>query len=471
MSLSTLSWLWLPLDLLLSTLASGHALLTKRDPRAMIGWVALCYLTPFIGSVLYYLLGINRVQTRARRLAARSPFTTATPSPDHPSTPLDTDIRKLSGIAAHISEQPLVGGNRVDCLHDGEQAYPAMLEAIAQARRSVFLASYIFDTGSVGQRFIEALGTALERGLDVRVLVDGIGELSGRPRASRLLARRGLRVARFIPPRIIPPQLSINLRNHRKILVIDGEVAFTGGMNISHLHLAADKTNPRRVTDLHFRLQGPVAGQLQQAFLEDWGFVTGEREPVPEPDPPVSGSAFCRTIVDGPNEDLDKMIEVMIAVICAARRRIGIMTPYFLPPAELLSALRAAALRGVDVALLLPGKPDHAFINWGASHVLDLLLRDRVWVGLRPPPFAHSKLLLIDDAYTLLGSANLDPRSLRLNFELGVEVYDRDVAWELWRHLETVRLRCRALDNATLTDRPLPIRLRDALAWSCSPYL
>jgi cardiolipin synthase len=463
--------LLLPLDLLLSTLASAHALLTKRDPRAMIGWVAACFLTPFVGSVLYYLFGINRVQTRARRLAARSPFATATPAPDHPATPLDADIRRLAGIAAHISEQPLVGGNRVDCLHDGEQAYPAMLEAIEQARHSVFLTSYIFDTGSVGQRFIEVLATARERGLDVRVLVDGIGELGSRPRASSMLARRRLQVARFIPPRLIPPQLSINLRNHRKILVVDGQTAFTGGMNISHLHLIADTSNPRRVTDLHFRLQGPVVEQIQQAFLEDWGFVTGDREPTPEPDPPASGSAFCRTIVDGPNEDLDKMIEVMIAVICAARHRIGIMTPYFLPPAELLSALRAAALRGVDVALLLPEKPDHAFINWGARHVLDLLLRDRVWVGLRSPPFAHSKLLLIDDAYTLLGSANLDPRSLRLNFELGVEVYDRDVAWAMWRHFESVRLRCRPLDQAALSGRSLPIRLRDALAWSCSPYL
>ncbi len=471
MSLPTLTWLLLPLDLLLATLASTHALLHKRDPSAMIGWVAICFLTPFIGSVLYYLFGINRVQTRAKRLAARSPFAAGTSAPDHSSTPLDPSLRALAAIATHISGRILVGGNRVDCLHDGEQAYPAMLAAIEQARQSVFLSSYIFDTREVGRSFIDALDRARRRGVDVRVIVDGIGELSSRPLASRLLSRRNIKVGRFIPLRLLPPQLSINLRNHRKILVSDGLIAFTGGMNISYLHLVGDLGNPDRVSDLHFRFIGPIAAQIQQTFLEDWGFVTGDRGLIDEPDPEAHGPAFCRTIVDGPNEDLDQLIEVLSAVICAARSRIGIMTPYFLPPAELLGALRAAALRGVAVSLLLPARPDHPFINWATRHILDLLLRDRVYVGYQPPPFVHSKLLLIDDAYTLLGSANLDPRSLRLNFELGVEVYDPELATELWQHFDTARSRSSPLTRGELADRSLPLKLRDALAWGCSPYL
>ncbi len=470
--MSLLSGLLLAADLAAALAAGFHVLLNKRDPRAIIGWLAICLLTPFVGAAMYYLFGINRVQTRARRLAARSPFA-AGDDLKHRNQPtlLDPELRVLAGIAGSITEHPLLAGNQVDCLHDGEQAYPAMLDAIGASQRQVYLATYIFDTQGTGETFIGALADAAHRGIDVRVLVDGVGELSSLPRASQRLRQAGVRVERFIPPRLLPPQLSINLRNHRKILVVDGRLAFTGGMNISNDHLAGNIANRNRITDLHFRLQGPVIGPMMQTFLEDWGFVTGEREPVPVLDHQQAGLAFCRAITDGPNEDMEKLLQVLTAVISAARRRIGVMTPYFLPPGELLGALRAAAQRGVQVSLLLPGAIDHPSINWGAQHILDLLLEAGVRIGYRPAPFAHSKLLLVDDAYTLLGSANLDPRSLRLNFEFGVEVYDRALSEALWVHFESVRSRCRPLTVAELRGRSLPIKLRDALAWSCSPYL
>ncbi|MDX1605033.1 MAG: cardiolipin synthase [Candidatus Competibacterales bacterium] len=473
-NLANLSLVLLLADLGLVGAVAVHILLNKHDPRAIIGWLAVCLLTPFIGALLYFVFGINRVQTRAQRLAARSPFTTGE-SPLDLSHEIDgehaSELLPLARIAGRITGRPLLAGNRVDCLHDGEQAYPAMLAAMAQARETLFLASYIFDTGATGQRFIAALAAAVRRGVDVRVLIDGVGQLSSRPRASRMLRDCGVPVARFIPPRLVPPQFSINLRNHRKLLVVDGREGYTGGMNISHDHLAADQTNPKRITDLHFRLQGPIVGAMQQTFLEDWGFITEDRTPVSATPAQREGEACCRTIVDGPNEDLDQMIRVLTAVICAARHRIGIMTPYFLPPNGLLTALRAAALRGVEVTVLLPGQPDHAFVQWASTNVIGLLLHDGAQVAYRPPPFAHSKLLLIDDTYVLLGSANLDPRSLRLNFELGVEVFDPGLSGELWCHFEEARARARPLTEADLTGRSLPVRLRDALAWACSPYL
>lgn len=474
MSTQLVSGLLVALDLVLVLTVTIHVLLHKHDPRSMIGWIAICLLIPFIGALLYYLFGINRVQTRARRLAARSPFQAGirqrpTPPP-HPAC-LGDKQQALADIGRRITGQALQIGNRLHCLYNGEQAYPAMLASIATARRSVYLSSYIFDTNPTGRTFIRALHNAYRRGLDVRVLVDGIGELNSWPRASRLLQRRSVPVARFIPPRLFPPQVSINLRNHRKILVVDSEIAYTGGMNISHHHLAAAHRNPERITDLHFRLTGPIVQSIQQTFLEDWGFVTGDRRPVHEPLPTPQGEACCRAIIDGPNEDMDRLIQVLTAVICAARHRIGIMTPYFLPPNELLAVLRAAALRGVAVTVLLPGHIDHAFVHWAANNILGLLLRDGVRIMHQPPPFAHGKLLLIDDNYLLLGSANLDPRSLRLNFEFNVEVFDRPLAEELWRHFEQLTARSTPVTREALQQRSTAVRLRDALAWACSPYL
>lgn len=468
------SWLWLVADLALAITASCHALLNKRDPRAVTGWIAVCFLTPFAGSLLYFVFGVNRVRTRARRLAANASHAPARPLSASAALPASLPARahRRAAIAGAVTGQALLEGNRLRCLYNGEQAYPAMLEAINGAEKSLFLATYIFDTRRTGHDFMEALQRASKRGVDVRVLIDGIGELTGWPPASYRLAKRGVRVARFIPPRLLPPTLYINLRNHRKILVVDGRVAFTGGMNISGKHLA-NSDDPKRVTDVHFRLTGPVVSQIQQAFLEDWAFASDDATALaaPPPHPDATGPAFCRTIVDGPNEYLDQLERVLVAVISSAQRRVMIMTPYFLPSRDLMAALRATALRGVEVTVILPFQIDHRFVQWAARNILHYLIRDGGQVLYQPPPFCHSKLLLVDEDYALVGSANLDPRSLRLNFELAVEVFDRAFATELWRHCRKVQAIARPITLKELADRSLPVKLRDALAWTCSPYL
>src|SRR5690606_7743 len=238
----------------LGLVAAAHALLNKRRPQAAFAWIAVSLTLPFVGALLYYLFGINRVESRARLLRG----TTAAKAPLAPDA------------------FPLVDGNRVEPLRNGEEAYPAMLAAIRGAEHSVRLSTYIFGTRGVGGEFIDALADARKRGVDVRVLLDGIGELYSWPRAGLELRRRGIRAARFLPPRLIPPALRINLRNHRKILVVDHAVAFTGGMNIDVRHLVADPARKRPVVDLHFRLAGPAVAHLEAVFASDWRFATGE---------------------------------------------------------------------------------------------------------------------------------------------------------------------------------------------------
>lgn len=458
--------------------SAGHALLFKRDPRASWGWIAVCFLFPVVGPLLYLLFGINRVQTRAKRLTQNLPFLYPVthhrpeiPLADHPKADLGFEDRKIARISDTVTRRPLVAGNRIDLLRNGEEAYPAMLEAIEEAGRYVYLSTYILESNQTGRQFVDSLARARSRGVDVRVLLDGIGELYSFPRSGRLLKKQGVRFARFLPPRLMPPSAHVNLRNHRKILVTDSRAAFTGGMNIGDRHLAGVEDNPSRVIDLHFRAIGPVVRQMEEAFLKDWAFATGEEETPAAPAPVPAGTAVCRTIVDGPGEDLDKLAMILLGAVSAAQHQILIVTPYFLPSREMVGALQAAALRGVEVAVLLPAKNNLPFVHWATRNMLWELLQWGVRIYYQPPPFVHTKLFVVDGRYAQIGSANLDPRSLRLNFELVMELFDAEMAGHLAAHVEICRSRSRRVSLDEVESRSFPVKLRDSLAWLFSPYL
>jgi cardiolipin synthase len=358
-------------------------------------------------------------------------------------------------------------GNEVGLLENGENAFPAMLRAIGDARHSVWLATYIFDTDSVGQAFIDALAAAAHRGLQVRVLVDGMGEWYSWPHAVRLLRAAGVVAQRFLPPRLSLPALSLNMRNHRKLLITDGDTAFLGGMNIGEREVG--KANFRRMADLHFQVRGPVVTQLAECFCADWLFAAREVLAVP-PCTASHAQSVCRVITEGPDEDLDKLLFVMLGAICVAQRQILIMTPYFIPPPELIAALQTAALRGVEVCLVLPERSNLRFVDWATRRWLPPIMAQGVQVYLQPPPFSHTKLLVVDGRYAHIGSANLDPRSLRLNFEIAVEVYDESVCAELAHYVLSAREHARQ-PFQTRSRLGLLGQLRDSLFWLFSPYL
>jgi len=471
----------LSLNIILSLTTAGHALLHKRTPSSALGWIAVCLFFPFAGAFLYFLFGINRVETRARKLEDKHPgfslevenYQKATEELTLSASELNLPrtYAQIARISDKVTRLPLLDGNRVDLLPGGETAYPEMLEAIEQAEHYVYLATYIFETNQTGRQFIDALSRAVARGLDVRVLIDGVGEYYSFPRVGTLLKRHGVRVARFIPPRLFPPNLHINLRNHRKILIADGAVGFTGGMNIGDRHLLQRIKNRNRVRDMHFRLKGPVVMQIEQSFLEDWAFCTGERT-ASHPAPPIpSGPVICRTITDGPNEDLNKLATIIVGAISAAREQVLIMTPYFLPSLEMISALQTAALRGIDVKVVLPAKSNLPFIQWATNNMLRELLYWGVQVYYQPPPFAHTKLFVVDQQYAQIGSANFDPRSLRLNFELCVEIYEQHAAQTIAGYIEHRIKHLQPQPFSEIEQRPLIIKIRDALVWLFSPYL
>ena len=254
-----------------------------------------------------------------------------------------------------------------------------------------------------------------------------------------------------------------------RVLVVDGGVAFTGGINIQQGHLSGADGKPA-IADLHFKVEGPLAAQMEEVFLADYAFASGEEQPE------VcargeGGDHASRVLTEGPNEEIDRLVLVLIGALASAHERVWIMTPYFLPPAPLTSALQSAALRGVDVRIIIPERSDQPWMDWATRHTLRHLLQRQVRVHLRPPPFAHTKLILVDDWYVQFGSANLDSRSLRLNFELMVESYGRPLAREMAEHFAQVRSASREVRLEDLDERNLLARLRNALCWLFSPYL
>lgn len=472
---------WLPIVVIgiTSPAAALHALLHKRDPRGALGWIAVSLTFPYFGPLLYYVFGINRVRIRAQQLDQHGPHGLGARARGVDSgavrhgEAVPPNFSGLVTAADQLTGAPLVAGNAVQVLRNGEQAYPAMLDAIAGAEKFIYLSTYIFETNKAGKKFMRALGDAAKRGVDVRVLLDGFGEYYAWPRrrVGGRLRRRGVQVGRFLSPRILPPSLRLNLRNHRKILVVDGKQAFTGGMNIGDRHYTQSGRKRKRVQDLHFNLRGPVVHQIEEVFIGDWAFTTGQSTELSEQAPADAGQALCRAVEDGPTEDADRLATLMVAAVASAQRRVLIMTPYFLPSRELIGALQAAALRGLDVSIILPEKNNIFLVQWASRHGLaDLLVRG-VKIYYQPPPFAHSKLFLIDDLYAIIGSANIDPRSLRLNFEMAVEVFDQSVVSQLSTHVKEILRQSQGYSEEEFNQRSFLRRVRDSTAWLLSPYL
>ncbi|WP_052465004.1 cardiolipin synthase [Geoalkalibacter subterraneus] len=475
--LATILWLILTG---IGVFSAGHALLNKLDPRAALGWIVTNLAVPGIGPLFYWLFGVNRIRTRARDWQTRGqglPWTEPEFCPWSPEIAETLPFRHenfqaLLSLSDAVTRRPLCPSNHVSVLFNGEQAYPAMLDAIRNARESVHLATYIFESNAVGREFADALRAAADRGVTVRVLVDALGECYSLPLVRKLLRGSKVHVARFLPPSLSGRGIYFNMRNHRKILVVDDELGFTGGMNIGDRHLAADTHNKHRVVDIHFKIEGPTVAHLQDAFLEDWGFATRERvTPSRIPEAVPHGEAFCRGISAGPNEDFEKLHWIVIGALNCARERVCIMTPYFIPNRALVSAINSAALRGVKVEVILPRQNNLPFVGWAAEAYVWELARYGTRIYFQPPPFVHSKLLLVDDDYALVGSANLDPRSLRLNFEFNVEIYSSALVKQLKDHCDaTIRIS----DRTTVYEidsRPLLRRLWTSFFKLFSPYL
>jgi cardiolipin synthase len=450
--------------------ASGHAIIYKRDSRSASIWVLVIWVLPALGVLFYFLLGVNRVQRRAARMRGR--MVRHRSDPQFPPSEPGTHFTPLARLVGQVVDRRLLPGNSVEALVDGTHAFPAMLEAIRGARSSIAMASYIFDGDGIGADFVQALADAAKRGVEVRVLIDDVDARFSSSSAVKPLRKAGVNVAVFNPP-LVPARLhAMNLRNHRKILVVDGTLGFTGGMNVDCRYWVPEAPD-KAYRDLQFRLRGPLVGQLMEVFADDWQFTTEEALRGIKWFPPLasSGDVLARAIEAGPDESIERVRWAIIGGIHAAQRSIKILSPYFIPDQTLVTALGGAALRGVEVDVVIPHESDLPHVHWATYGQLWQVLEHGCRVWSRPGPFDHSKLMVVDGAWTLLGSANWDARSLRLNFEVNVECY----SVEFGAHMDgLVQARIGSATPLTLREmnaRPLWMKLRDGGARLFSPFL
>jgi len=467
------------LGLLLGTAAAIHAAMTKQDVRAAIAWVGIVLFSPLFGPLFYFIAGINRVrrERRSQFLDAENQVLGMSAGTDMESVRVyGQQFGPLKSVGDCISVFPLVSGNAVLPLEGGDQTYPRMLAAIRGAERSIVLQTYIFDSDPVGNEIAQALIDARTRGVAVRVLIDAIGSRYSRPPMQRKLIRAGVASALFMITWIGFRLPYANLRSHRKILIVDGHTAFAGGMNIraGFVTEQAARLGRHAARDAHFQFTGPIVSQLMMSFVRDWKFSTREdlaQDPAFACVPQRAGDVPARCVLSGPDLTVNSTHNMLLGALSIARRHVRIQSPYFLPDQALIGALATAARRGVTVDIVIPGRNNLRLVNYAMTAQLDQVIRTGCRVWRARGSFDHAKLITIDSAWSYVGSSNLDPRSLRLNFELDIETYDRDVAAWIEQRIDAQLAGARRETLDTLAARPFIKQLRDRIIWLATPYL
>ena len=465
------------ISFLLGATAAIHAAMTKDEVRAAIGWVGVIMLSPLLGAAIYAVAGINRMR-RASILDRRGSIPDAVANEEKEHHVARAAIVSAFGprmgamwnLGNRVTGMPATDGNVIHLLETGDPAYAAMLEAIDKAERSILMETYIFDSDQIGRRFVDSLDAAVKRGVEVRILVDSIGARYSRPRITSLLRERGIRVATFNGAVLLKMRLPYaNLRTHRKIMVIDGETVFAGGMNIR-----AAFTGPNAAHDTHFMLRGAAAGDYFTVAAADWYFETREKLDGPAwkvSAPETHEGVIARVVPSGPDRNLGNNNSMIIGALSVAEESVMIMSPYFLPDRDLLSALSTAAKRGVAVDIIVPGQNNLGLVDKAMTAQFEEILEGGCRIWRDNGPFNHSKLMTIDGRWSYLGSSNLDSRSLRLNFETDLEVFDTGFATELHARISAARANSTEVTIAKLQERPFPYRLRDRILWLGLPYL
>jgi cardiolipin synthase len=463
------------LDILLVVGTLCWVLQTKRETMSAIAWSLTVILVPFLGAVLFFLFGsqsiTRRIVLNRRRDAAYKRLTRARSGGPVVDVPPRWDT--LARLGHHDDGFPVTGGNTVTLYHDGHPAYEAMLAALKSATSHAHVQFFIFRGDDSGKRFINTLCDCARRGVKVRFLYDSVGSYSLPSRLVRQLREAGGQAVAFLP--LIGPlyRLRVNLRNHRKIVVVDGRTAFTGGLNIGDEYLGKHpKFGPWR--DTFMRVEGPAVEGLQRVFLEDWCFATDE--PVEEngmfpsfAKPP--GESLVQVVHSGPDTPFKAIRETYFAAIVNARKRVWIASPYFVPDAGLRDAMMLAARAGVDVRYLGLFRPDKWVPYLAARFYWDDVIAAGVKVYQYTSGMMHSKYVLVDGEWGSVGTANMDNRSLFLNFEVNCQLFDAGLVLEMEKEfLNDLALSVR-VDPRVFMDRPMVGRIAENAARLFSPVL
>jgi len=454
-------------------------ILERRSPVATAGWISLLTFLPYIGIPVYLVLGPRkwnrrrRVVVRARAAMGGRLSGLVERASGEVMAALPEEARRLVSISSGLKMAAGARAREIEIFHEGRDFYTSLAAAIEGARHHVHLEFYIWEPGRIGTRLRDLLVEKARQGIEVRLLVDGVGSSSFGRAFAKPLREAGGEVVCFNQPRWsrIRSQRA-NFRTHRKIVVIDGVTAFTGGMNISDDH-SSEFVGDLAQRDTHVRIVGMPASLLQLVFLENWYFANGVGPNEADylcldVDP---GQRLVQIAASGPDTEYAPIHKLFLEAVHGARERLYVSSPYFLPDDALVAALQSAALRGVDVRVLVPSRGNYRIVRLASRTYYEELLGCGVKLYEYQPRMLHSKTLVADEGVAILGSANLDNRSFHLNFEVVAVIYDGACARELATRFETDLCQARVVERGEDASQSLPVRFAHSLARLVAPVL
>jgi cardiolipin synthase A/B len=475
------SYVWV-LNYLAVILAIENILRNRREPRGMLAWILALILLPFVGLFLYMLIGPVPIQRKMRRRILRRKIIApslaeqkAILSKSHDARVLakfDDSTRGLMRLATALSDAIVTSGNSMLVHHDAERAFLNHSLGIESAEHHIHMEYYIFAADETGTAMRDLLVKKAKQGVEVRLLLDAVGCWKLSRRFVREMQGHGIEVAFFLPWGLTNRRLQLNCRNHRKLTVIDGKRGFTGSKNIADEYLGRVKKFGKW-RDTYVEMQGPCVTQLQVVFAEDWHFATKTKLISPKyfPPPEVSGDKVVQVVQSGPDGRGDVMHQLLNSAVSDAAKSISIVTPYFVPDRAMMLALTSAAYQGVHVRLLLPSKSDSFLVLWAGRTFYADLIDAGVEIYEYDDCMIHSKVVIVDQRWSMVGSANMDVRSFQLNFELTNIIYDEDVSRELQVDFDGLCLKARRIDNQALTSWTYPETLAMGFARLATPIL
>jgi cardiolipin synthase len=472
-------WLALALGLFVFQIAT-ILVLEFRNPAKAVAWMSILFILPVIGFIMYYFLAKEYTRRRHIRRKDRRRLDEVKRAIRHRAKQADPndalhrcDIfrdQRLFGLLNNIPGSPMLPRNRVELYSDGAETYEAILSAMERARVFIHLEYYIVRDDGIGRRFRDMMIRKAKEGVMVRLLIDGVGSYKLSGRYVDELKRAGVEVGVFLPPLIAFFDKRMNYRNHRKIVVVDGTVGFLGGINIGDEYLGAD-SRLGYWRDSHLKLEGDSVYFLQHTFAADWAFASGNHllDPLYFPEHDCASGETVQMIPSGPDSAWDAIQEVFFGAMAAARSRIYITTPYFIPDPGIVMALKTAAISGVDVRIILPGTPDARIVHWATLSYVQELQQVGVRFYQYQKGFIHAKTLIVDRMLATVGTANMDMRSFFNNFEVMAVLYDRETIRRVERDFLTDLDNSLEIDPDAFERRSKMQRAKEAAARLLSP--
>jgi len=473
--------LWIA-NYLLVLLVVEHILRKRRDPRGMLIWILTLLLLPGIGLVLYLLVGQGRIQRKVRRRRRRRRKIEAALSRQIALLAASHDARErvvlqeaqrdLMQLAARVSDSMVTCDNEVEVYHDAERAFLSLALAIESAQSHVHMEYYIFADDETGQGMRDLLVRKVREGVEVRLLLDALGSWRMSRAFVKSMQREGVQVAFFLPWGPTRRHFQVNCRNHRKLTVVDGKLGFFGSKNIADEYLGRKKRLAPWL-DTHLRVAGPCVSQLQEVFVEDWHFAAGQDLSSQKyfPSPASAGDKMVQIVPSGPDRRAAVMHLLLGAAVNNARQSVSLLTAYFVPDAAMLLALTSAAYRGVRVQILLPSRSDHWLVLWAGRAIYDELFEAGVEIYEYDKGMIHAKEVIVDGRWAMVGSANMDIRSFRINFELTGLLYDEPLARQLQNNFDSLRAQAKRIRDYDLKNWSYRQTLAAGLARLLTPML